>query len=124
PVYHAKADRLRAKAARLETEGAEKIAALKARSSEEHALFRKSFAHVVMGLGGENDKDTAKRIADYEARHGAINDEQIVQGLIGVLRTDAFNNKELQAIDGRRANGMSVMMMVASTGCNTVYGST
>jgi pyruvate-ferredoxin/flavodoxin oxidoreductase len=41
-----------------------------------------------------------------------------------VLRQDAFNHKELQAIDGRRANGMSVMMMGASTGCNTVYGST
>jgi pyruvate-ferredoxin/flavodoxin oxidoreductase len=41
-----------------------------------------------------------------------------------VLRQDAFNHKDLQAIDGRRANGMSVMMMGASTGCNTVYGST
>jgi pyruvate-ferredoxin/flavodoxin oxidoreductase len=41
-----------------------------------------------------------------------------------VLRQDAFNHKELQAIDGRQANGMSVMMMGASTGCNTVYGST
>jgi pyruvate-ferredoxin/flavodoxin oxidoreductase len=30
----------------------------------------------------------------------------------------------LQAVDGRRPNGMSVMMMGASTGCNTVYGST
>jgi len=124
PLYHAKADRLRAKAARLEKEGAEKIAALKARSPEEHALFRKSFAHIVMGLGGENDKDTARRIADYEAKHGAITDTQLLNGLVAVLEQDAFNHKELQAIDGRRANGMSVMMMGASTGCNTVYGST
>ena len=53
-----------------------------------------------------------------------ITDEQIVDGLAAVLRQDAFNHKDLQAIDGRRANGMSVMMMGASTGCNTVYGST
>lgn len=124
PLYHAKADRLRAKAARLETEGAEKLAALKSRSPEEYALFRKTFAHAIVGLGGENDKDTAKRIADYEAKHGAISDEQIVKGLIEILKTDAFNHKDLQAVDGRRANGMSVMMMGASTGCNTVYGST
>lgn len=124
PLYHAKADRLRAKASRLTQEGAEKLAALKSRSPEEYALFRKTFAHAIVGLGGENDKDTAKRIADYEAKHGAISDEQIVKGLIEILKTDAFNHKELQAVDGRRANGMSVMMMGASTGCNTVYGST
>src|SRR5207237_8734915 len=50
--------------------------------------------------------------------------DQIIHGLVAIMRQDAFNHKELQAIDGRRANGMSVMMMGASTGCNTVYGST
>ncbi len=124
PLYHKKADRLRAKAARLEKEGAEKIAALKARSPQEYALFKKTFAHLIVGLGGENDADTAKRIADYEAKHGPITDAQLVGGLVAVLQQDAFNHKELQTIDGRRANGMSVMMMGASTGCNTVYGST
>jgi pyruvate-ferredoxin/flavodoxin oxidoreductase len=124
PIYHTKADRLSAKAGRIEQEGAQKLAALKARSEAEYQLFRKSFAHIVMGLGGENEKDTAKRIADYEAKHGPITDAQIVSGLTAVLRQDAFNHRELQAVDGRRANGMSVMMMGASTGCNTVYGST
>lgn len=124
PIYHRKADRLRAKAARLAQEGAEKLAALKARSEIEYGLFRKTFAHVVVGLGGENESDTAKRIADYEAKHGPITDEQLIGGLAAVLEQDAFNHKELQAVDGRRANGMSVMMMGASTGCNTVYGST
>ena len=38
--------------------------------------------------------------------------------------TEAFNHKNLQPIDGRAANGMSVMAMAAHTGCNTVYGST
>jgi pyruvate-ferredoxin/flavodoxin oxidoreductase len=77
-----------------------------------------------MGLGGENDTDTANRIAAYEALHGPVSDAQVIGGLVAVLRQDAFNHRELQAIDGRRANGMSVMMMGASTGCNTVYGST
>ena len=40
------------------------------------------------------------------------------------MRQEAFNHKNLQAIDGRLANGMSVMAMAAHTGCNTVYGST
>ncbi|HWA85622.1 MAG TPA: 2-oxoacid:acceptor oxidoreductase family protein [Opitutus sp.] len=124
PIYHKKADRLRTKAARLKTEGPAKLAALKARDEKEYELFRKTFAHVIVGLGGENEKDTARRIAAYEAKHGAITDEHLVGGLAAVLEQDAFNHKELQSVDGRRANGMSVMMMGASTGCNTVYGST
>ncbi|MCF7759516.1 MAG: 2-oxoacid:acceptor oxidoreductase family protein, partial [Cephaloticoccus sp.] len=77
PLYHKKADRLRAKAARLTKVGAEKLAALKARSATEYALYRKTFAHVIVGLGGENDEDTAKRIADYEAKQGVITDAQL-----------------------------------------------
>jgi pyruvate-ferredoxin/flavodoxin oxidoreductase len=124
PLYHKKADRLRAKAARLEKEGLEKLAALKARNETEYQLFRKTYAHVIVNLGGEDDGDTAKRISDYEAKHGAITDAQLIGGMVAVLQQDAFNHKDLQSIDGRQANGMSVMMMGASTGCNTVYGST
>ncbi len=124
PLYHKKADRLRTKADRLENEGVDKLAALKARDEAEYQLFRQTFAHVIIGLGGENDKDTAKRIADYEAQNGPITDQKLIGGLMAVLRQDAFNHRDLQAVDGRRANGMSVMMMGASTGCNTVYGST
>ena len=124
PLYHKKADRLRGKADRLEQEGMVRLEAILGRNPSEHELFRKTFAHVILGLGGENDEDTARRIADYEAQHGRITDEQIVNGLVAVMRQDAFNHKELQSVDGRQANGMSVMMMGASTGCNTVYGST
>lgn len=124
PLYHKKADRIRAKADRLEKEGVVRLEAARARNPAEHALFRKLFTHAIAGLGGENDDDTAKRIADYEAKHGPITDEQIVGGLVAVMRQDAFNHKELQSVDGRQANGMSVMTMGASTGCNTVYGST
>jgi pyruvate-ferredoxin/flavodoxin oxidoreductase len=120
PLYHNKADRLRTLADRLQTEGPEKLAKLRDRSNEEYDLYRQSIAHVVMGLGGEDDEDTKKRIAD----HGEITDQEIIDGLCAVMRTDAFNHKELQAIDGRIPNGQSVMFMGASTGCNTVYGST
>jgi pyruvate-ferredoxin/flavodoxin oxidoreductase len=117
PLYHKKAERLRAKADRLEKEGLAKLKGLK---ENEAQLFRKAVAHIVMGLGGESDEDTAKRI---EAR-GPISDEEIIKGIVAVLRQDAFNHRDLQALDGRHANGMSVMFMGASTGCNTVYGST
>ena len=124
PLYHRKADRLRGKATRLETDGLAKLQALKQRNEKEYHLFRRAVSHIIMGLGGENDEDTAGRIAAYEAKHGPITDEQIIKNIAAVMRQDAFNHSELQAIDGRRANGMSVMFMGASTGCNTVYGST
>jgi pyruvate-ferredoxin/flavodoxin oxidoreductase len=77
-------------------------------------------AHLLMGLGGEDDTDTKARIAT----HGPISDSDIVDAITVVLRQEAFNHKSLQAVDGRLANGMSVMAMAAHTGCNTVYGST
>ena len=124
PMYHRKADRLQGKAARLDQEGVARFDALKRRDAAEYNLFRRVVIHTVMGLGGENDEDTALRIAGYEAAHGPVTDEQIVKGIAAIMRQDAFNHRDLQAIDGRRVNGMSVMMMGASTGCNTVYGST
>ena len=120
PVFHAKADRLRATADRLDRIGVQKLAELKERSPDEYALLRQAIAHLLMGLGGEDEKDTKSRI---EA-HGAISDAEIVDALTAVMRREAFNHKNLQPVDGRLANGMSVMAMAAHTGCNTVYGST
>ncbi len=124
PVFHRKSDRLIAKAGELEKNGAARLAALAERSPAEYALLKQSVAHLILGLGGENEKDTKARIAAHEAAHGPITDLQIVEALASVLLNDAFNHKNLQAIDGRIANGMSVMAMAAHTGCNTVYGST
>jgi pyruvate-ferredoxin/flavodoxin oxidoreductase len=120
PLFHAKADRLRAKADRIEKAGVAALTALKGGSPDEYDLFRQLVAHVVMGLGGEDDKDTKARLAE----HGPISDAEIVGALTAVMRQEAFNHKNLQSIDGRLANGMSVMAMGAHTGCNTVYGST
>ena len=120
PLYHKKAKRLREAATELENNGVAKLQSLKARSEEEYKWYTWSVAHSIMGLGGENDDDTAKRLA----KHGEITDQEIIDALCAVLRQDAFNHRDLQAIDGRHANGMSVMFMGAHTGCNTVYGST
>ncbi|MGA7110726.1 MAG: 2-oxoacid:acceptor oxidoreductase family protein [Terracidiphilus sp.] len=124
PVYHAKSDRLVAKAGQLEKSGEARLAALKESNPAEYKLLRQAIEHLVMGLGGEDDADTAARIKAYEAQHGAITDAQLVEAIAAVLLTEAFNHKSLQPIDGRLANGMSVMAMAAHTGCNTVYGST
>jgi pyruvate-ferredoxin/flavodoxin oxidoreductase len=120
PIFHAKADRFRTKADHLEREGVGKLAALKERSPEEYDLFRQTVAHTLMGLGGEDEKDTKARIA----ARPPISDDEIVGAITAVLRHEAFNHKDLQAIDGRLPNGMCVMAMAAHTGCNTVYGST
>ncbi len=124
PVYHAKSDRFVAKAGELEKTGAAKLAALKESNPAEYALLRQAIEHMVMGLGGEDVKDTKGRIAAYEAEHGEVTDAQLIEAIAAVLLTEAFNHKNLQPIDGRLANGMSVMAMAAHTGCNTVYGST
>lgn len=120
PIYHAKSDRLQAKAGELERVGVERLVAIKHRSPEECELFKQTVAHLLMGLGGEDDRDTRARIA----RHGTISDREIVEAIVAVMLQEAFNHKALQAVDGRLANGMSVMAMAAHTGCNTVYGST
>jgi pyruvate-ferredoxin/flavodoxin oxidoreductase len=120
PLFHAKADRLRGTADLLDRVGVQKLAELRERSQEEYDLFRQAVAHIVMGLGGEDDKDTRARIA----AHGPLSDGDIIDALTAVMRQEAFNHKNLQPIDGRLSNGMSVMAMAAHTGCNTVYGST
>jgi len=124
PVFHAKSDRFLAKAGELEKTGVAKLAVLKARNMAEYDLLRQAIAHLVMGLGGEDVEDTQSRIAEYETKHGPISDAELVEAMAAVLLTEAFNHKNLQPVDGRLANGMSVMAMAAHTGCNTVYGST
>ena len=120
PLYHAKADRLRAKAADLQVLGVDRLTSLKQRNPDEYELFRQAVAHLLMGLGGEDDRDTKARIAN----HGEISDVEVVNAICAVMRQEAFNHRDLQSVDGRLPNGMCVMAMTAHTGCNTVYGST
>jgi len=120
PLYHAKAERLLAKANELESHGAEALARLREKDPEAAAVFKRCIAHIIMGLGGDSDADTDARLAE----RGEVSDREALDALIAVMRQEAFNHRELQAIDGRHANGMAVMAMGAHTGCNTVYGST
>ena len=120
PLYHAKADRFSEKAADLRQNGVAALSALAALHPKQHELFVRTVAHAIMGLGGDSEKDTTNRLKSY----GNISDEEIVQSLVAVLEQEAFNHKDLQALDGRLDNGQCVMAMAAHTGCNTVYGST
>jgi len=120
PLYHRKATRLDALADRLEAEATVRLSTLRNQDPVGHRLFQRAVAHLVMRLGGENDEDTNRRLA----ANGPVSDEDLVAALVSALRVEAFNHQKLQATDGRLANGMSVMFMGASTGCNTVYGST
>ena len=120
PIFHEKAGRLRRVADELDANGAARLAALAERDPEQHKLFVRTVAHVLMGLGGDTDEDTTARL---EA-HGPISNEDVVGAITAIMRQEAFNHQELQALDGRLPNGQSVMAMAAHTGCNTVYGST
>lgn len=123
PIFHAKSDRLLAKAGELEKTGATKLNDLLAKDANAYIFVRDAIIHLIFGLGGENEKDTLARVAAYEKEYGTITDAQLIEAVAAVMLTDAFNHKSLQAVDGRLANGMSVMAMTAHTGCNTVYGS-
>ena len=120
PLFHAKAERLRREADELEARGAARLEALAARDPEQYTLYVRAVAHILMGLGGDTDDDTTARL---EA-HGSISNDEVVGAITAILRQEAFNHRDLQALDGRLPNGQSVMAMAAHTGCNTVYGST
>ncbi len=109
PIYHRKADRLRAKADAARERGAgEACGAAGAREPEEYELYRKTFAHVDRRAWAARTTTTPPSASPTtRPKHGPITDEQIVGGLAAVLRQDAFNHKDLQSVDGRRANGMS-----------------
>jgi len=119
PVYHRKAARLENKAADVSSNGVARLEALREKDPQGHELFTRSVAHLLMGLGGEDEADTKSRIDG-----SPVTDEGVVDALVTVLRQEAFNHRDLQPLEGRAANGMSVMAMGANTGCNTVYGST
>jgi pyruvate-ferredoxin/flavodoxin oxidoreductase len=120
PLYHAKADRLEEKADRIDDEAVERLEWLAETHPDEYQLYKRAVAHILLSLGGDSSEDTDARLEAY----GAITDTEIGEVIAAVMRQDAFNHRDLQAVDGMMPNGMSVMAMGAHTGCNTVYGST
>lgn len=120
PLFHAKSDRLEDLAQSLATEGVEHLSELKATQPESYRWIRQAILHIIMGFGGENLDDTNHRIETEFLG----TDADILDALRLTLRQDAHNHRDLQAVDGGPFHGMSVMAMMANTGCNTVYGST
>ncbi|MBT6767784.1 MAG: oxidoreductase, partial [Opitutales bacterium] len=120
PVYHKKADRLTQKLALLKQDGVNLLEKLAEEDPKSYGTWKRIVSHVVMGLGGDSTEDTQIR----HDEHGEISDSEAIEAICLVLEREAFNHKNLQSLDGRLANGMSVMAMGAHTGCNTVYGST
>jgi pyruvate-ferredoxin/flavodoxin oxidoreductase len=120
PLYHAKADRLESKALDIEEHGLKMLGEVKALDEAGYERLRMLVSHTLLGLGGETIDDTESRIDGY----GYVTDADIIDALVVTMRQDAFNHRDLQALDGTIPNGMSVMAMGAHTGCNTVYGST
>ncbi len=119
-LYHAKAERLDELAAELAGHGTHRIQQLAESDPGRYGWLRRAVLHLILGYGGENDADTDRRIE--QSFDGT--DEHLIEALIRVLQQDAFNHRDLQAVDGGRHHGMAVMGMTANTGCNTVYGST
>jgi pyruvate-ferredoxin/flavodoxin oxidoreductase len=120
PLYKAKADRLENKAKLLQKNGAGLLAQFKEKNEEAYRWWSNTVKHIILGLGGESEADSLQRMAsEFKG-----SDSTLIDALDVVLRQDAFNHRDLRAIDGRYANGMCTMMMSASTGCNSVYGST
>ena len=123
PLYHAKADRLRAKADELEKDGvAEARGAQGARARGIRTLPPGGRAPASWASAARTTT-TPRRASP--ARTAPITDEQIVDAH---RRRPAAGGVQPQEPAGRStaacANGMSVMAMAAHTGCNTVYGST
>ena len=120
PLYHAKADRLESKALDISEHGLKMLGEVKALDEAGYQRLHMLVSHTLLGLGGETIADTEARIDAY----GDVTDQDIIDALVVTMRQDAFNHRDLQALDGTIPNGMSVMAMGAHTGCNTVYGST
>jgi len=74
-------------------------------NQQEYELLRPSDRSLGDGIGAARTKRIPKaRIA----AHGEITDGDLVHSIATVMLQEAFNHMNLQAIDGRLANGMSV----------------
>jgi len=120
PLYHAKANRLRQTAETLAQEGIQLLRKKAQADPQSYKVFRRSIFHLLMGQGRETAELTDKALE----QNPEITEAELVDALVSVLKQDAFNHKDLQVIEDTAPDGMCTMAMTASTGCNTVYGST
>ncbi len=120
PLYHQKAKRLEQKADKLKLIGLDQLKKMEVDYHSSYTWWTRTLKHVILGLGGENEKDSLQRIESLFQG----TDTSLIKALELVLRQDAFNHKDVRSVDGRYENGMATMMMGGCTGCNSVYGST
>ncbi len=119
PVWDKKVKRAYALAAKIRANGISALNSIKEQNPEAYESFKISMQHLIMGIGADSLEETKKRIAqEFKG-----NDTNLIEALALVLETDGNNHRKHQIIDGNH-DGMTVMGMTASTGCNTVYGST
>ena len=116
-LYHKKAVRFEAKAKQISEVGTKQLAAM---DDESKKWWSATIKHLILGLGGEDTADSLDRMEKLYDK----DDAYLLESLSLVLRQEAFNHRDLRAVDERYANGMSVQMMTSCTGCNSVYGST
>lgn len=117
PVFDNKASRLTSLSAKVKLEGAAKLANLKQTSPEAYEEFRLTLVHLLLNKGGD-DKTEAK----VYAKEFKGDDNALIDALVMILGTEGTNHRKLHLVEGNY-EGMSVMGMTASTGCNSVYGS-
>ena len=120
PLYHAKAARMDALAVELASSGVSRLEQLSGTDPATYRRVQRAVRHALMNQGAETPEDAEARFDQLPP----LDDVELIAALVEVLRHDAHAHRDLQAIDGRLPNGMSVMAMGAHTGCNTVYGST
>jgi pyruvate-ferredoxin/flavodoxin oxidoreductase len=119
PAWDKKVEREFILAGKIRQNGVAAFNKLKEKSPEAYENIKLSIQHLILGIGGDTLDETKKRIANEFKG----SDESLIEALALVLEQDAANHKKHQTIEGSH-DGMTVMGMTASTGCNTVYGST
>ncbi|MBT3980806.1 MAG: 4Fe-4S binding protein [Bacteriovoracaceae bacterium] len=119
PVWDRKIERVLAVAGAIKTNGLAALEKLSQKNPTSYENIKLAITHLIMGIGADSLEETKKRIE----KEFSGNDKNLIDALSTVLETDAANHKTHQVIDGHH-QGMTVMSMTASTGCNTVYGST
>lgn len=119
PVFRAKSKRLQDKIKKLRDKGVKNLTQMQNENKECYQNLMIAFFHFIFNQGKES---TSATIKSFNTNFVSSSDE-LIERLINVLEFDEKRHRDIEIIEGEHF-GMSVMGMTASTGCNTVYGST
>lgn len=119
PVFKRKSERLEELVNTLKSGGVKALDGIQEKSPESYESIKATICHIILGLGASTVAESQVRMKDeFKGTN-----KDLIEALTLVLDTDSKNHKEFKMIDGK-FQGMNAMGMTASTGCNTVYGST